>query len=113
MAVSLIPILIILGILVVIFAGVVVVSRSQKQRVAQVEQPGTDTLRYRVPEGQDPLAVLSALQQAGYDAVTEGEDVVVPVAAGDRERVRSVIEGSAYNLDTDVGPDRRVRFADE
>jgi hypothetical protein len=83
------------------------------------EEP--ETLRYRVPVGQDPVVVVAALRQEGYDAsaepVPEGHDVVVPCPGGrdlHRPRVRATIqhadvtnpEGDPY----DVPP---VTFADE
>lgn len=116
MAVSLIPIIIILVVVVIGVAGAVYLSRRQTRRVDHATSHGTDTLRYQVPAGQDPLAVITALQRAGHQAVAEDEDVVVECRTGDereREQVRSVIEGATVDLDSDVVPSNRVRFADE
>lgn len=77
MAVSLIPALIILGLLVLVVAGAIVLSRRQDRAVAEADRPNVPTLRYQVPEGQDPVALVSALREEGYDAVAEGEHVVV------------------------------------
>jgi hypothetical protein len=81
-----------------------------------------ESLRYHVPRGQDPAAVLAALQIEGYEAVYDDEsntpDVLILTPAGaDRERahVRSVLaHGTAQNLEGDPQPaGRQVRFADE
>jgi hypothetical protein len=80
------------------------------------------TVRYRVPDGQDPAAVLHALHAAGHDATLaeppETADVVV--VCGDdrmsREEVRAVIARAPMNLGGDPAPgDRedRVRFVGE
>lgn len=72
--------------------------------------PGADTLRYRVPEGQDPAAVMAALEAAGYHATPAPElnthDLLVPCPHGadpaqQRAHVRAVIAGAALNLEGD------------
>ncbi|HET8666209.1 MAG TPA: hypothetical protein VFM08_17975, partial [Nocardioides sp.] len=84
------------------------------------------TLRYEVPEGQDPAAVLAGLRGAGYDASPDSEPgpsspiVIIGEAQGgepDREAVRRTLT----ELDgTNVVPEEsatvrrsRVRFVDE
>lgn len=116
MAVSLIPVLIILGIVVLVVAGAVVLGRRRERAVDQAVGPGAPTLRYQVPEGQDPLAVTRALNEEGYDAVADGDHVVVRGGEDpDRERahVRAVIARAPVDLDSDVVPGHRVRFEDE
>ena len=88
-----------------------------------VERDDAERLRYRVPTGQDPAVVVSALTKEGYTAesvlVPEGHDVLIAFE-GERERerarVREVIaaadvsaigaEGTHYELPP-------VRFLDE
>jgi hypothetical protein len=86
-----------------------------------VEEPGTESLRYRVPVGQDPAVVVSALRQEGYDAVPEqvpeGHDVVVPCPRGrdvHRARVRATIQHTnASSVEGDPYDVPPVTFADE
>jgi hypothetical protein len=85
------------------------------------EEPQAEVLRYRVPVAQDPVVVLAALRQEGYDAVAEqvpeGHDVVVACPRGrdvHRARVRATIQHTnASNVEGgpyDVPP---VKFDDE
>jgi hypothetical protein len=60
--------------------------------------PGTETLHYRVPDGQDPAVLIAALSHAGYtSALDEAHGdayVAVDCPAGrdrERARVRAVI----------------------
>jgi hypothetical protein len=80
-----------------------------------------ETLRYRVPDPQDPVVVLSALTDAGFTAVRESDAghsyVAVACPAGrerDRERIREVISQRADKSSLE-GPrlHRRVVFDDE
>ena len=82
--------------------------------------PHSDALYYRVPEGQDPVAVVTALRLAGFEveqdaSSTYGGQVVVTGAAARREEVRRVIaENADLNLETDpAGGSDGVRFVDE
>ena len=119
MGAALIPILIIVVVLVV---GVLMVRQVARREMAVEEhaaEPDTDTLRYRVPEGEDPVAVVAALQAQGYEAVTDHrhgrQDVLVvcPVSARqDREPVRAVIARAEANLEGDPSQ-HPVRFIDE
>ena len=96
-------------------------SARQHEVNEQISGPGETTLEYRVPTGQDPAAVLTALSQDGYVATTDpGDTQVVHVACpagADRARagVRSVI-GSVHTTGIDSGAPfdaGRVRFRDE
>ncbi len=124
-----IPFLLILviGIVVLYFlstSGLVALGgrRAGGTRVSE-EMPST-RLRYAVPLGQDPAAVVAALTRHGYDAALD-PDVevdgrqVIDVARTDDERpdredVRRIIrEDATLNLEghrPDTGP---VRFVDE
>jgi len=79
--------------------------KAQAARLADPRHSG-GTLRYRVPHGQDPAAVLGALEAQGYAAtLADGaQDVLVPCPRGveeDRELVRAVIAGADLNLEGD------------
>jgi hypothetical protein len=83
------------------------------------------TLRYEVPAGQDPAAVLAGLRQAGYDASADSEPgpsspiVIIGGHGGDPDR--EAVRRTLTELDgTNVVPDEsarvqrsRVRFVDE
>lgn len=87
------------------------------------------TLRYHVPQGQDPAAVLVALSRAGFEAVTEPDNayavtIMCPLGPDQREEVRTVLENeTASTLEgTERGeqdaepaatPAGGVRFVDE
>jgi|tagenome__1003787_1003787.scaffolds.fasta_scaffold18647940_2 hypothetical protein len=94
------------------------------ERIVEAEH----TLRYHVPEGQDPAAVLVALSRAGFEASADPGDVHLvtircPIGPEQREEVRLVLERETAN--TLEGQERgsvgdppppqaaRVRFADE
>lgn len=89
-------------------------TRAVKQRDDQVKaqaatfaaSPLADTLVYRVPDGQDPAAVMAALEQEGYAATLGGgaREVHVPCPRGadhDRDHVRAVIADARLNLEGD------------
>lgn len=117
-------------VVVIIVAVPLVAIRNLKRRDDAVKgeaySPVTETLRYHVPEGQDPAAVLAALETEGYAATLSPSpathEVLIPVRAGaDRERahVRSVIARASLNMEGDAGGDgedtarRLVVFEDE
>ncbi|MGN6575590.1 MAG: hypothetical protein ACTHKG_07880 [Nocardioides sp.] len=78
-------------------------------------------LHYRVPHGQDPAVLTSALTEAGYEAVgdlVEGRPVVMIEdrrgGAPDRDKVRAVIEqASASTLEGGAVQERPVVFEEE
>lgn len=77
-------------------------------------------VRYRVPEGQDPVAVTSALAHEGFESQLDhagGADriVVVPCPHGeeDREHVRAAIATAGTALQDAVPEPHSVRFLDE
>jgi len=93
--------------------------RKREEAVGEV----VESLRYHVPVGQDPAAILAALQAEGYEAVrddhpTATQDILILTPSGaDRERakIRAVLAHEApLNLEGDPKPaDYEVRFADE
>lgn len=112
----LIPVIIVVVVAAAAVAGVIAVTRRQTRRADHVDHGDVAALRYRVPEGQDPSAIVAALHQEGYAAVGESQDVVVPCRADpDRERahVRSVIAAAGTNIEGDPSPEQEIRFADE
>jgi hypothetical protein len=80
-------------------------------------------LQYRVPEGQDPAVVTSALRIAGFECASDSEhnhhDIKILCPNGrdqDRSRVREVIAGvhaTAIGEDNPAFVVAQVRFADE
>ncbi|RYP82470.1 hypothetical protein EKO23_21580 [Nocardioides guangzhouensis] len=116
-------VLLILAALAVAAVAYVVVAASRRAMgvVHAVAHESGRHVLYRVPQGQDPAAVVAALHGHGFDAVSEpgprGVDVAVPCRADDpdvRERVRAVIAVPVPgNLEGDPAPAGRVRFADE
>ena len=114
-------------VLFVIVAVVVVVmvkrSVSQQTEVREaLAHPDVPALRYRVPEGQDPAAVLAALHGAGYTATADdhgGGDQGVLIGgigdeAPDREEVRRVLAGEGkLNFEGDTTYVATPHFDDE
>lgn len=76
------------------------------------------TLRYRAPDGQDRVTVMTALRDAGFDVAPDDTDpqvVVIPGGTDDRERARQAI-GSVHTTAIDAGVPMdpgTIRFADE
>jgi hypothetical protein len=119
-AALLIPILILIVVVPSVVVVAVVPAMRRRDEAIKGEARTVPTLRYHVPGGQDPAAVVGALEAEGY-AVTFGDtvegthDLLIPCRTGaDRERahVRAVISHAALNLEGDPG-DTSVRFADE
>lgn len=79
------------------------------------------TLRYKVPNGQDPVAVTAAVMKHGYAARLDehggtGERLVVvacPHGEADREHVREAIAEAGTSMDDPVPTRHAVRFVDE
>jgi len=95
--------------------------RRTETLVHEVEAEDVAALRYRVPTGQDPAAVVAALTQEGYSAIRDTRaadaDILVLCPAGvDRERahVRSVIAHvAAEDMEGHPMPEHEVLFVDE
>jgi hypothetical protein len=93
-------------------------------KAAEQLEPGStmaETLRYRVPDGQDPVVLMSALEQAGFrtamdEAVAEKYlEITCPHGRRqDRDRVRSVLEDAdRSSLEGPQVRTGRVTFEDE
>jgi hypothetical protein len=115
-------VLVILVVVALVVAGILL-SKLGKDRAARHEEvtSARHTLRYDVPVGQDPAAVLVALSRGGFEAVADPIDnhaltIVLPLGTKQREEVRVLIENEAMQTldeqDEHVH-DRPVRFADE
>ncbi|HEY6935104.1 MAG TPA: hypothetical protein VI452_17015 [Marmoricola sp.] len=106
----------------IVFAAVRFLHR-QARHQDEVKSAPVDTLRYRVPEGQDPAIVLAALQKEGFKAIPDvqgagpSHDVLIP-CPDDTERhrahVRSIIQSTEQvNFEGDQRQIPQVKFADE
>jgi hypothetical protein len=114
-------------IVIVVIAAIVILAarsrvRHESDKQVTLQQPEIDTLEYRVPEGQDPALLVSALQKEGYSAVGDTiagmPRVVIDCPTGrdrERPRVRSVVksanstgfEGAEMEIDDVVFEDER------
>jgi hypothetical protein len=115
MGAAAVPVVMVLVLLAVVMAGLAVLGRRQDRDLARAgATPGA--LAYRVPEGQDPAAVVTALRGEGLEAVADG-DVVRVGGPGqgepDREHVRRVLAVAPLNSEGDPAWTRDVRFLDE
>ena len=122
MGALIIPVLIVIGIVVVAVLGVRHLARGERRHAEDLRT--TDrSVRYRVPPGQDPAEVVSALRSWGYDAAPDstggtGPEVLIRLGSGggpDREEVRQVL-GNARPRNADGQPGDQqppVRFLDE
>jgi hypothetical protein len=115
-------VLVILVVVALVVAGVML-TRLGKDRAARHEEVAAapHTLRYDVPEGQDPAAVLVALSRGGFEAVADPVDqhmltIVLPLGTQQREEVRVLLEneaGQTLDPQDEHVPGGPVRFADE
>jgi len=120
MGAVLVPIVVVLALLVL---GAVMIKRLGREGAERRDEVMTAAhpLRYQVPAGQDPAAVLVALSRHGFEAVADPDDlhsvvIMCPLGSKQREEVRIVLENQAQQtLDPQdehvpAGP---VRFLDE
>jgi hypothetical protein len=115
-------VLVVLVVVALVLAGVLL-SRLGRHSVAQHEEvtAARDVLRYDVPAGQDPAAVLVALSRGGFEAVADPADphvltVMLPLGPHQREEVRVILEREAeQTLDPQDHhvPGGPIRFVDE
>ena len=87
------------------------------RRPWQAFRAGGD-VHHSVPTGQDPAAVLAALQVEGFAAspeVVAGETiVVVPVPTpSSRRRVHEILNGTPVNMEGQKGPARGLLLTDD
>lgn len=117
-------VLILLLVLFLAFGGGGVRAMRQRQEALREEAVTgkVAALRYRVPVGQDPAAVIAALKQEGFevvreDAATDSQELLIMCPAGvdrERARVRAVIAHEAP-IDMEGHPmaEHEVHFVDE
>ncbi len=94
--------------------------RTRRQRaddLAERRYDG-DVIAYEVPPGQDPVAVLTALGEAGLHAEPDPDParqrVLIDARTIEaREQAREAIADAPLNTQGDPGPERAVVFADE
>ena len=89
-----------------------------KRAVGRRSSPADRELRYHVPPGQDPAAVLAAVREQGFEATVamDGgyEDVVVVCdPQRDRERVRGILREAPVDMAGKRIEGPPIRFADE
>jgi len=115
----LIPLVIIVG---VAFLATRWFRQSEQLKRREARAGAVDSLRYHVPPGQDPAAILAALQLEGYQAVRDDgqttQDILILTPSGadlERLRIRAVLaHESRLKLEGDPTPaDQEIRFADE
>ena len=85
------------------------------------DDPGVDTLRYRVPDAQDPTVLIAHLEKAGYRSTLDevGGDKILAIACLDgRDDARTRVRTAIQEVDTTglegarLNPGR-VTFEDE
>ena len=121
MGAILVPIIVVVVVAIVALWGMRAWVSGHQRQADELAAPGTSSLDYLVPPGQDPVVVLTALSAEGYDASTDPDApnlVHVACPAGpdrDRARVRAVIH-AAGSTAVDAGvpfEPGEVRFTDE
>ena len=119
MAAPLVPILIVLVLLGALAFYGLRMANQRREKADELLEDKLPYLRYHVPDHQDIAAVVAALRQDGFDAVSEVEgphyDVLIPCPAGtdrDRAKARAAI-GHATNPEGDPLGLEPVRFEDE
>jgi hypothetical protein len=126
MGAVLVPVILLLVVLVLAAYAVKRFGRREIEHGDRLQNADRPTLRYEVPAGQDPAAVLTELRRAGYDASADSEPgpsspvVIIGTTTGDapdREQLRATLDRmDVVNVDprVDVPLDRpAVRFMDE
>jgi hypothetical protein len=125
MGAVLVPVILLVLVLVVGAIAVKQFGRREIQHSDRLQNADRATLRYQVPEGQDPAVVLAGLRRAGYDASADSEPgpsspiVIIGEHGGDPDR--EAVRRTLSELDgTNVVPEEsasvkpsRVRFVDE
>src|SRR5262249_20662694 len=104
----------VIALLVVLVVAAVAVKQFGSRSVEQGDRLQTETkptVRYEVPAGQDPAAVLAEVRDAGYDASPESEPgpsspiLIIGASDGgapDRERLRRLLARASVNIDSSV-----------
>jgi hypothetical protein len=121
MGALLVPIIVVVAIAVVMLLAVRTWASGHRQQAEELASPREPTLDYLVPDGQDPVVLLTVLSADGYAATADPATpnlIRISCPAGldrERARVRATIQhAGATAIDTGVPfePDH-VRFVDE
>ena len=115
---------ILVGIIILAIVGFVVITRvtvKMSNTAGSAEDPRVESLYYPVPHGQDPVVLVAAMKDAGYESSADTKEgqiyLVVNTPAGrDRERpkVRQMIASASHtSLEGPEFDPGRVVFADE
>lgn len=123
MATILIPVVIVLIALIVAVVVTKQVARGQRTHADRLRHGHDNTVRYQVPEGRDPAAVMLELRRAGYEVVSDasvGQSGELMIAGPhrdslDREDLRRTLRGiTRINMEGDIAPSvPPVIFMDE
>lgn len=120
MSAVLVAALVIVIAVVVVIAAVAALRRRDDAVKREAFSPAVGTLRYHVPEGQDPATVLAALESEGYAATMSPtpamHEVLIPCRSGagrERAHVRAVISHAALSMEGGDPGDHPVVFVDE
>ncbi|MGC4112815.1 MAG: hypothetical protein QM747_20810 [Nocardioides sp.] len=127
MGAVLVPVVAVVIVLLVAAVAVKRFGRAEREHSDQLQAADRPTVRYEVPPGQDPAAVLADLRTAGYDVSADSEPgpsspiLIIGTASGgapDRERLRTLLATASVNVDPSVDSDTElsrssVRFLDE
>lgn len=97
---------------------VVGLARARRRRRGHPVPAEPGQLRYHVPVGQDPAAVLTSVRQHGFAATVEmaggDEDVVITCdRAVAREQLRSILAAAPIDMNGHAFDGPPVTFADE
>jgi hypothetical protein len=123
----LIPVIALIVVIVVMAIATKRFGRRSVQQGERLQRGSKPTVRYEVPNGQDPASVLIELRNAGYDASPESEPgpsspiLIIGASDGgapDRELLRALLARASVNVDPAVDSPTEetrstVRFLDE
>jgi hypothetical protein len=127
MGAVLVPVIAVVIVLVVATFAIKRFGSAEVTHSDQLQFADRPTVRYEVPAGQDPAAVLAQLRGAGYDVSADSEPgpsspiLIIGTDSGgppDREHLRTLLAHASVNVDpahdSDTDLTRAdVRFLDE
>lgn len=104
LAVAILVGLIVIAILWFVFSGYAAGKSSQEGALEdRPGGPGVETLRYRIPDRQDPAVLITALKEAGYSSALEevrGDKYLAIACPTSRDRERAHIRAVIDQADT-------------
>jgi hypothetical protein len=122
-----VPVIAAIVVIVLVVLAIKQFTRAETEHSDRLQTAARPTVRYAVPAGQDPAAVLTELRQAGFDASADSEPgpsspiLIIGSTGGgepDRERLRVLLAAASVNIDPAIDSDsdvarHSVRFLDE